>query len=206
MTDCFNLRIHQLGWHIHVLGPGTRFCIWTQGCMRRCPGCLAPEAQPLDGGCYMPVKELAQRILSDDQLEGITLSGGEPFLQAKVLAELLRMVHDVRDLGVIAYTGYLLEELQADAVDGAKELLEQIDLLIDGPYIEALNDNGALRGSSNQRILPLTDRYAAFVSQYGKPDQRKTELIMTEAGFFMAGVPSKETVNLIDRTGRKGKE
>ncbi len=193
------LRVHQLGRHIHVLGPGTRFCIWTQGCMQRCPGCLAPEAQPLESGYLMSIKELAHTIIDDRQLDGITISGGEPFLQAEALIELLDMVHAERDLGVIVYTGYLFEEIQTNFLPGAAALLSRIDLLIDGPYIEALNDNGALRGSSNQRILPLTDRYTAFLSQYGQPDQRKTELLTVEGHFFMAGVPSKATMKLIQR-------
>ncbi len=204
MNSGSSLHIHQLGQHIHVLGPGTRFCIWTQGCMQRCPGCLAPEAQPLEGGYFMPTKELAQRIIADKALDGITISGGEPFLQAEALIVLLDMVRAERDLGVILYTGYLLEDIRANVLPGAAALLERVDLLIDGPYIETLNDNGALRGSSNQRILPLTDRYTAFLSQYGQPDQRKTELLTTEGNFFMAGVPSKATIKLIRRlSGRR---
>lgn len=207
MNSGSSLRIHQLGQHIHVLGPGTRFCIWTQGCMQRCPGCLAPDAQPLEGGYPISTEELARKIIADNDLDGITISGGEPFLQAEALIELLDMVHEKRNLGVILYTGYLLEDIQANVLPEAANLLKRIDLLIDGPYIETLNDNGALRGSSNQRILPLTDRYTTTLSQYGQQDQRRTELLTTEGNFFMAGVPSKATMKLIQRlSGRRNVE
>ncbi len=207
MSSGLLLRVHQIGRRIHVLGPGTRFCIWTQGCNQRCPGCLAPEAQPLDGGYTVPTDELAKHMIEDDRLQGITISGGEPFLQAEALSALLGSVHQTRDLGVIVYTGYLLEDLQANVYPGSKELLSHVDLLIDGPYVEALNDDGALRGSSNQRVIPLTDRYASVLSQYGKPGQRQTELMVTDEQFFMAGVPSRATAKFMNQfSGRSDKK
>ena len=200
------LRIHEIGRHIHVLGPGTRFVVWVQGCLQRCPGCIAPDARPLDGGRIETVDSLAEIILSVPDLEGLTLSGGEPFLQAEALARLVRTVRATRDLGVIVYTGYLLEDLRAGCLPHADELLAVTDLLIDGPYIDELNDNAALRGSSNQRIIQLTERYREVLSMYGKPGARDTELLYTENGLFVAGIPSRSRLRMIRQTSDTGSD
>ena len=191
------LRIHEIGRHIHVLGPGTRFVVWVQGCLQRCPGCIAPDARPLDGGRIETVDSLAETILSVPDLEGLTLSGGEPFLQAEALARLVRTVRATRDLGVIVCAGCLPH---------AEELLAVTDLLIDGPYIDELNDNATLRGSSNQRIIQLTDRYREALTMYGKPGARDTELLYTENGLFVAGIPSRSRLRMIRQTSDTGSD
>ena len=197
MSTDSELRIHEISRHVHVLGPGERFAIWVQGCEQHCPGCLAPESRSLTGGRIMAVESLARTILSAPGLEGPTVSGGEPFLQAAPLARLIRAVRAERDLGVIVYTGYLLEDLRAGCVPHADELLAVTDLLIDGPYVEALNDGASLRGSSNQRVIPLTERYREALSMYGEPGKRPTEVLVTVSGFFLAGVPSAETLEQV---------
>lgn len=191
------LRIHHTARKVRVLGPGLRYVVWVQGCLRDCPGCATPEARPLTGGKERSIAGLAQDILATEGIEGLTISGGEPFLQAEKLAALIDAVREKRDLGVIVYTGYLLEELQSGTVPGAQALLERIDLIVDGPYVDALNDDGALRGSSNQRAIPLTGRYAQDVSRYGEPGARQTELMFRLEGAFLTGVPSRATVKLM---------
>ena len=197
MSGPLSLRIHQIGRHIRVLGPGDRYVIWVQGCEQRCDGCVAPDAQPLDGGREIAVQALAEEILAQERTDGLTISGGEPFLQAEALTALLETVRARRDLGVIVYTGYLLEALRAGELPYSRELLKHIDLLIDGPYVRELNDNGALRGSSNQRVIALTDRYVGAVSSYGEPGKRETQVMVADGGFFLAGVPTIATHRLI---------
>ncbi len=162
---------------VRVLGPGSRYCLWVQGCPRRCPGCVSPEDQPLDGGYWMSARALAAEVALSGT-DGVTISGGEPFLQAEALAEMLRCLRmDFRcDPGVIVYTGYVMEELKD--VPHADDLLAQTDLLIDGPYVRELDDGKSLRGSSNQRVIPLTDRYnnPGILAQYGA-EGRETEYI-----------------------------
>lgn len=182
---------------IKVLGPFSRYVIWTQGCNRRCPGCMSPESRLWDGGAQYDVAEITKRILRYPETEGITISGGEPFLQAAALSNLIDSIRKERDFGVICYTGFTIEELSSDeAPPGSVGLLNRIDLLIDGPYVKELNDDGALRGSSNQRILPLTGRYRDYLSLYGAEGKRETEPKMIEDGFLVVGVPSKTTANL----------
>ena len=159
------LRIFRRESQVHVLGPGARAVIWVQGCMRGCPGCIAPEGWNPAGGVLTGVDELATWVHEQEGIEGITLSGGEPFEQAIELGALIRQVQLRRDLGVVCYTGYTHQELQSPVGKGWHELLEVIDLLIDGPYSEAQHANLLWRASANQRLIPLTERYRAEVER-----------------------------------------
>lgn len=147
-----------------VLGPFERYCLWVSGCDRRCEGCTSPESHDMYAGTPLDPDALAWEMIASGT-EGITVSGGEPFLQAPALCQLLRTVKRHRDMGVILYTGFLYEELEQ--LEGGPELLALCDLLIDGPYIRQLDDGKSLRGSSNQRVIPLTERYRPYLPLYG---------------------------------------
>lgn len=201
MTDNSVLRVRAVASHVTSLGPGRRFVVWAQGCPRRCPGCIAPETQPLDGGRLMPVKALAERIARSGD-PGITLSGGEPFLQCEPLCALLDAVRAVRDMGVIAYTGYTLEELRDMRDPAVDALLDRVDVLIDGPYVEALNDDLGLRGSSNQRCIFLTNRYRDAMPEFGRQGSRVTEYRIWDERFLMIGVPTRNALHQL-RSERK---
>ena len=156
---------------MRVLGPGVRYALWVQGCEKRCPGCTAPDAWNMEAGTPVKTAALAWEIALSGA-DGLTISGGEPFLQAGELSEMIDIIRRKRDMGVIVYTGFLYEELLER--EDARALLERTDLLIDGPYIRELDDGKSLRGSSNQRVIPLTDRYADCLQLYGA-DGRETE-------------------------------
>ena len=175
-----------------VLGPGNRAVIWVHGCPRNCPGCIAESFRKGEGRECSP-EEMAEWILSQNT-EGLTLSGGEPFLQAGPLAETLRLVREKRDLGVIVYTGYTLEELQAASEEdpGVRDLLGFTDLLIDGPYVREKDVNQPYVGSSNQRLLLLTGRYAGEMDYYTSAEGRKVEIRLSEERTLLVGVPGKE--------------
>lgn len=146
-----------------ALGPGVRAALWLQGCPFQCPGCISPEWARQD--IFNPVNydKIAEQILQVSGLRGITLSGGEPMLQAENLTKLINHIRREREIDVICYTGYKLEDLKRDAgLQGIDNFLDEIDVLIDGPYISALNDNCGLRGSSNQRVHYFTRRLAEF--------------------------------------------
>lgn len=185
------IRVHYHAAKVRSLGPGSRFVLWTQGCPRRCPGCVAPEAQDVSGGKNVSVDAMAEKILRAKETDGLTISGGEPFMQAAALCELIEKVRARRDMGVIVYTGYTLEELRAMEDAGVQALLGMIDLLIDGPYIEERNDDRTLRGSDNQRVICLTDRYAGDLGMYGSEDRRALEYRVTQNGFFVIGIPDR---------------
>jgi anaerobic ribonucleoside-triphosphate reductase activating protein len=141
-----------------VLGPGTRFVVWVQGCPLSCPDCISPQWIPVEGGRDVPVAELAATI-AESAVDGLTLSGGEPFAQAAALARLVELVRERRDMSVMCYTGYQLERLRQRGGPVA-DLLSQVDLLVDGPYVARRHADLLWRASTNQRLHQLTDRHA----------------------------------------------
>lgn len=191
----------RVGWcadHTDCLGPGIRFALWLQGCLRGCDGCIAPDMQPLDGGRIMDIGYTAKLIIESDT-EGITISGGEPFYQANKLLALLKAVKSVkREFGVIVFSGYTYEQLISSGEAVVILLLKQyIDLLIDGEYIRELDDDSGLRGSSNQRFVFLTERYRSAEEQF--IGARQASFFLRDNRIQMIGVPSQATKNAIAR-------
>lgn len=143
-----------------VLGPGTRFVVWVQGCPLSCAGCVSPQWIPFTGGHRLAVAELAEEIIASDA-DGLTLSGGEPFAQAAALTRLVTAVRSRRDLSVLCYTGYTLEHLRRTGDPGSLALLSTVDVLVDGPYVAARHGDLRWRASDNQRVHDLTGRHTA---------------------------------------------
>lgn len=198
------IRLYDENEHSDMLGPQGffRYILWTQGCSRNCKGCMSAMSHSLDGGYVRDANQVVKDILCVVDIEGITISGGEPFLQAATLAYIVKAVRQVRDIGVTVYTGYTYEELLHSNDDDIKEFLDCIDLLIDGEYVEQLNDDQALRGSSNQKIIPLSDRYSSELieSSYGKNAVRRASIKIDKSALSITGVPDKaqyEAFNLI---------
>ena len=137
-----------------VNGPGCRAVIWVQGCLRECPGCFNPDSWSFEINQLMSVDELVEKITSNPRNEGVTFSGGEPFWQAPALANLARKLK-AKGLNVMSFTGFTLERLQSEyAPAGSQDLLSQLDILIDGPYLQsqAVNSPDSTVSSSNQRV------------------------------------------------------
>ncbi len=137
-----------------VNGPGCRAVVWVQGCLRACPGCFNPASWPFRVNQLVNVTELAQRILSNPNNQGVTFSGGEPFWQAPALTRLARLLK-AQGLNVMAFSGFTLEQLQSpQAPPGAQALLQELDILVDGPYLQAqaIRSPHALVSSRNQRV------------------------------------------------------
>ena len=137
-----------------VNGPGRRAVVWVQGCVRECPGCFNPQSWSFEPNQLISIDELAEKILSNPVNEGVTFSGGEPFWQAPALAELAQKLRS-KGLSVMSFTGFTLEQLRAKkAPPGAEALLAQLDILIDGPYLEslAIHDPCSPVSSRNQRV------------------------------------------------------
>lgn len=186
------IRIHDFVPRTRALGPYERFAIWFQGCNRRCTGCMSPETRDVDSGHLMRCDDVYNIILKQKDIEGITISRGEPFLQIDGLYELLSKIHEGTSLGVIVYTGYTISELKALECDRVNEMLDNyIDILIDGIYIEELNDDLSLRGSSNQNVIFLTERYLENENLFMKKG-RSVEVRVKPKNIVMVGVPTKE--------------
>ncbi len=137
-----------------VNGPGCRAVVWVQGCLRHCPHCFNPDSWSFEINQLVSVESLAHQILSNPRNTGVTFSGGEPFWQAPALTQLARLVK-AAGLNVMAFTGFTLEQLRDRyGPSGATELLQELDLLIDGPYMESLavHSPNFPVSSSNQRL------------------------------------------------------
>ncbi|AUG76302.1 anaerobic ribonucleoside-triphosphate reductase activating protein [Kitasatospora sp. MMS16-BH015] len=149
-----------------VLGPGQRAVIWVQGCPLRCGGCVAAETLPFaEPGTGRPVAELVDWLAGLPGIDGVTLSGGEPFAQAEALTELLDRLAERRPgLSTMAYSGFPLAALRRGS-PAQLALLERLDLLVDGPYQAARHADLRWRGSSNQRIHALTPRHAEVLTE-----------------------------------------
>lgn len=136
-----------------VDGPGMRIVVWTQGCVHQCVHCHNPHTWSMDGGQCYDIGELVQEI-QDAQLQtGITLSGGEPFLQAEKLLA-LTAIAKAKNYNIWAYTGFLYEDICQN--EQMLALLKTIDVLVDGPFIESQKDYRLVfKGSKNQRIIDV---------------------------------------------------
>ena len=153
MEQTDTLRIAGLVDESIVDGPGFRYAVFIQGCMHNCPGCHNPHTHDPNGGREIVIDEIVDNIKKNPLLDGITLTGGDPFLQAGPCALLAQKVKQL-GLTVVTYTGYTLEELlkRPDFMP----LLKQTDILIDGPFqIEKRSLDLLYKGSLNQRIIDV---------------------------------------------------
>ena len=186
-----------------ALGPGLRAVVWVQGCPLNCRGCIAPEWIPFRIERLVTPEALAEELLAQDNISGLTLSGGEPMLQASGLAALTRAMRLQRDLSVICFTGYTLESLKHKPPGaGVDELLHEIDVLIDAPYVEAQNNHRGLRGSTNQRIHHLTDKLVSADFDF-ENTQRRTEIHLSSEGALLVGVPPTGVLPAFQRVANR---
>lgn len=154
-----DIRIHALLPRSQANGPGMRAVVWLQGCRLNCPGCFNPLTHPVDAGKSVSVDDLCEELLKDrDEIEGISISGGEPFLQEEALFELLTVMRSQSKLSIIVFSGFTFAELNAEA--GRERCLPLIDALVCGPYKEELPpDYEHFCSSSNQALVLLSERY-----------------------------------------------
>lgn len=167
------IRLYGLVTDSIVDGPGFRTAIFTQGCPHHCEGCHNPDSHAFDGGTVWTLDDAEKKFTNNPLLDGITLSGGEPFAQPAACAELARRAH-VHGLNVWAYSGYTYEKLSEMAeMDGDVDaLLGEIDVLVDGPFMlseRSLELNFC--GSRNQRLIDLAQtRAQSHIVLYTPPE------------------------------------
>ena len=138
-----------------VDGEGLRAVIWTQGCPHGCPGCHNPQTHAFDGGTSVASESILEQLKAHFYLDGVTFSGGEPMAQAAACGELAQAVHHL-GMNVWCYTGYTWEALMEAQDPDQSMFLEQIDVLIDGPFLLAQKSlNLKFRGSANQRLIDV---------------------------------------------------
>lgn len=136
-------------------GVGIRYTVFTQGCKHKCLGCHNPETHDINGGYDIAIDEIIEDLKSNPLLDGITLSGGDPFFQAKECTELLvRIRKEFKHLNVWAYSGFTFEQLLRNK--DMREMLDLVDVLVDGRFVlERRTLESRFKGSENQRIIDV---------------------------------------------------
>lgn len=143
-----------------VDGPGIRYVIFTQGCPHNCTNCHNPETHDLNGGKLIEIQTIINDIKKNPLLQGVTISGGDPFMQPKNVAKLLQTIKENSNLNIIVYTGFTYEYLLKNTNEKTDyiSVLKLADILIDGKFDETLKRHTlAFRGSSNQRAIDLKE-------------------------------------------------
>lgn len=154
-----SLRVGRVMHGTSAEGPGLRTAVWVQGCSIQCKGCINPHLFSSDGGHLVDPQSIVAKAV-ERGVEGLTLLGGEPFDQAAACAILARHAK-ISGLGVICFTGHSYDVLKHQ--NDAESLLNSVDLLVDGPYVQERPEaNRALVGSTNQRFIHLTRRYTEY--------------------------------------------
>ena len=154
-----------------VDGPGYRLAVFVQGCPHACPGCHNPKTHDFAGGYPSDTGEIIAQMGKNPLVRGVTLTGGEPMMQAAALAEIALNAKE-KGLNVWCYTGYTLEYLQRENNPDRMRLMEYVDVLVDGPYIAHERSLELLyRGSKNQRLIDMNaTRAAGEIRLYTPPE------------------------------------
>ncbi|MDW7680727.1 MAG: 4Fe-4S single cluster domain-containing protein [bacterium] len=157
-ADIF-LNLHAILPRSRANGPGVRMAVWFQGCTLACPGCFNPKTHALALNRLVTVEALLQKIIeADGEIEGITISGGEPLLQSEGLYCLLAGVRRHTDLSIILFSGFSFEEIQNMLL--GNKILAFVDVLIAGRYQHEKRLGLNLLGSTNQTIHLFSQRYS----------------------------------------------
>lgn len=165
-------------------GPGRRAALWVQGCQFLCPGCCNPNFLRIAPRELVTAQSLVDRLTvakSGHGIEGVTMLGGEPMLQARGLSDVAAGAQEL-GLSVMVFTGYTLDELRNDPLPGSDQLLHHTDVLVDGRYVAELPErHRAWVGSSNQGFHYLSSRYDSSIEQAAGGNQR-VEIRLNDTG------------------------
>ena len=187
------VRLPRAVNYITTLGPGRRLCVWVNGCSRRCKGCVSQRLQRVDETTEVDIDEyfFGYNLTA---IDGVTISGGEPFEQSKELNKLVKYFKKRGVKDILVYTGYTIEALQNRHDEDIDEVLKNISVLIDGEYVQALDfGKGNLAGSENQRILYLDERVKARYEGYLTAERNMQEMLLGNT-FLAVGIPSEEYI------------
>lgn len=192
--------------HIHkyipiskVEGPGKRFVLWVQGCSIQCKNCFVQHTWKKEEGKEVLLEDLYNDIIKyKDDIEGITVFGGEPFDQSESLFLLLDKIKKTSDLSVMVFSGYTIEHLKKSINIYNNKLLSLCDIFVDGPYIEKLRSTARpWVGSSNQRYFYFTDRYKYL--ENNNEQVNKLEVRIKKTGeVVINGLADKETLHFLE--------
>ena len=161
------IRVLKIIEDTTVDGPGFRTSIYCAGCAHECKGCHNPQSWDFNGGEEMTTEEI-MKIIEADPYADVTFSGGDPMYQAAEFANLAREIHRRTNKDIWCFTGFTFESL---IHPDQRELLEELDVLVDGPFVQNLRDPDLLfRGSSNQRLIDVQSSLYEGKVVLWKPD------------------------------------
>ena len=192
------LQINKAHYPVTVLGPGKRIGIWVQGCSIRCKNCVSMDTWEKDAHRAMPIAELIKwcRSVAAQGLDGITLSGGEPFDQPQGLRALLSGLHAWRREGkfcfdILCYSGYPLHTLTLRH----EAILKMLDAVIPEPYLENASSASLWCGSANQHIVPLSvqgrQKYAQYIDLPASALGKQMQVSVDKGRVWMIGIPER---------------
>jgi anaerobic ribonucleoside-triphosphate reductase activating protein len=187
------LRLNRTHYPVTVLGPGVRAGIWVQGCTIGCSGCVARDTWDAQGGAEVAVPAVLDWLDGiQGPVDGVTVSGGEPFQQPAAVAELLDGIRAWRrdrteEVDVLVYSGYPWSRLTRTPRLAA--LLDRCDAVIAGPYVARRNHATPLRGSDNQRVVPLTPLGARRYRQPPPEAAQRMQVEVTAGRIYCIGIP-----------------
>ena len=198
MAAPVTIELNKAHWPVTVLGPGRRIGLWLQGCSIHCPGCVSQDTWSTDPAKAIAIEDLVAwcERTAGAAVEGVTISGGEPFDQPVALAALLRALDAWRrrarlDFDFLCYSGYPLRTLERDHA----ALLALLDAVIPEPYVDRLPLTHVWRGSSNQSLVPLSARgrarYAPFVDASADAAGKKMQVSIEGGRVWMIGIPAR---------------
>ncbi len=192
MKNALILNLAALLKNTRMAGPGLRDVIWVQGCSIGCRGCANQAYLPHEPRIQMPVERLIIHFKArTDQIDGCSVSGGEPTEQAEDVEMLLREVKKL-GLSTVVFTGRTLKSLQDNPT--YQDMLKYTDLLIDGPFILAQQDSTLQwRGSKNQRLHLLSDRWTREEIEQSQPNG---EIVISKNQVLFNGVGTRAIIGL----------
>lgn len=192
------LQINKAHWPVTVLGPGRRVGLWVQGCTIHCPGCVSQDTWPRDAARTLAVADLVTwcRETSAGKLDGVTISGGEPFEQPQGLAALLAQLaawrkRDGLDFDVLCYSGMPRKVLERKHAP----ILALLDAIVPEPYVNDLPQGPLWRGSRNQPLVPLSERgharYAPYLDASAEAGGKRMQASVEGGRVWMIGIPGR---------------
>lgn len=199
------VQVNKAHYPVTVLGPGRRIGLWLQGCSIGCKGCVSMDTWAADPRKSIPVGMLVDwcRSVAAGGLDGITISGGEPFDQPSGLTALLAELREWRrsaglDFDILCYSGYPLKTLRRRHA----RALALLDALIPEPYVDRLEQDSPWRGSSNQPIVTLSklgqQRYAAYENAGIEDSDKKFQVAVESGKVWMIGIPARGDMNKVE--------
>lgn len=177
------MYVARVLYPVEVLGPGKRVGIWFCGCPRRCKGCSNPELWSFQARYQTTprhIYDLVLQIARNHPIDGFTITGGDPLYQPDDLQALIALLQNISS-DILVYTGYERSELPEKSLRG-------IAVLIDGPYIQQRNTDCLLRGSDNQSIYILDDRFKEKYAKYLASARNQIQNFMTSDGVVSVGI------------------